>query len=120
MLYARAISRLARQLFSDVIGIGYIEGEISDSVASVEVLEASVEKTMSVDNDITNSLMEKLVNKFHLEDQPLVPEFVDHICQSFDIQKTRLINQFLDQEDKTFKSFENWKQKRNKNESNNV
>lgn len=41
MLFARAISRLARQLFSDVIGIGYIEGEISDSRASYEVLEAS-------------------------------------------------------------------------------
>ncbi len=30
MCFARAMSRLARQLFSDVIGIGYVEGEIQD------------------------------------------------------------------------------------------
>jgi hypothetical protein len=29
MCYARALSRLARQLFSDVVGVGYVEGEIS-------------------------------------------------------------------------------------------
>ena len=39
MLYARAISRLARQLFSDVIGIGYVEGEISDSRVVSDVSE---------------------------------------------------------------------------------
>lgn len=32
MLYARAMSRLARRLFSDVIGTAYVEGEIRDSV----------------------------------------------------------------------------------------
>lgn len=30
MLYARAFSRLARRLFSDVIGTAYVEGEITD------------------------------------------------------------------------------------------
>jgi hypothetical protein len=32
MCFARALSRLARQLFADVIGIGYVEGEISDAI----------------------------------------------------------------------------------------
>lgn len=31
MLYARAMSRLARRLFSDVIGMAYVEGEIRDA-----------------------------------------------------------------------------------------
>lgn len=33
MLFARALSRLSRQLFSDVVGVGYVEGEISKSDA---------------------------------------------------------------------------------------
>ena len=37
MLYSRAISRLARRLFPDVIGSAYVEGEIRDS--HIEVIE---------------------------------------------------------------------------------
>jgi len=38
MLFARAMTRLARQLFADVIGIGYVEGEISgDDPKDVQV-----------------------------------------------------------------------------------
>ena len=37
MCFARAMSRLARQLFSDVIGIGYIEGEIKATECEVVI-----------------------------------------------------------------------------------
>jgi hypothetical protein len=36
MLFARCLSQLARQLFQDVIGIGYIEGEISGTAPEIE------------------------------------------------------------------------------------
>lgn len=36
MCFARAMSRLARQLFSDIIGIGYVEGEISQLNENVQ------------------------------------------------------------------------------------
>ena len=39
MLYARALSRLARRLFADVIGSAYVEGEIIDSKSNGAVLE---------------------------------------------------------------------------------
>lgn len=43
MLYARAFSILARELFADVIGGTYIEGEISDSIRVSEECVDSVE-----------------------------------------------------------------------------
>jgi hypothetical protein len=39
MLYARAMSRLARRLFSDVIGTAYVEGEIRDTIEKPEYLQ---------------------------------------------------------------------------------
>lgn len=47
MLFARALSRLARQLFSDVIGIGYIEGEIDAPRGCNAEIEPSREYTFS-------------------------------------------------------------------------
>ena len=41
MLYARAMSRLGRRLFADVIGTSYVQGEISD--AKTEKKESKVE-----------------------------------------------------------------------------
>lgn len=42
MLYSRALSRLARQLFPDVIGNCYVEGEIADSPPLYEAEEAPI------------------------------------------------------------------------------
>ena len=41
MLYARALSRLARRLFPDVIGTAYVEGEIRDEQTKPENLQPS-------------------------------------------------------------------------------
>jgi len=46
MLYARALSRLARQLFPDVIGNCYVEGEIS--------LDPNIKETSTYQNDNQN------------------------------------------------------------------
>lgn len=70
MLYARALSRLARQLFSDIIGNCYIEGEISldpnikeFSSQKVEVLEPELEaKYEEAQAEKTEMLSE---NKIH-------------------------------------------------------
>jgi len=47
MLYSRALSRLARRLFADVIGTAYVEGEIRGEIeeksAPIELQEAELE-----------------------------------------------------------------------------
>jgi|SRR5215510_4198002 len=99
MLYARTISRLARQLFSDVIGIGYIEGEISQPDRSVCVL----------DDGINNEAM--LMERYRQE-QDLMCEFITSIVDHFKIQRNNVIKTLLEDEQKTKLNFEVWKQKR--------
>ena len=79
MLYARAISRLSRQLFSDVVGIGYVDGEIERVEPANAFNEQSNErhKTFMIDHDksLEESLYRQIYN--HLgEDGDLLDEFL--------------------------------------------
>jgi hypothetical protein len=84
MLFARALSRLARQLFPDVIGNVYVEGEISSlpAEATPEVVISSitpeqadnVDKLIGSDEAYRKHLMDFLAQKFNvytLQEMPL-------------------------------------------------
>lgn len=70
MLYARALSRLARQLFPDIIGNCYVQGEISlddnikDNTGSVKVVEEKISQEQLVE-------LRKLLDK--------VPDYRDQV-----------------------------------------
>jgi len=106
MLYARTISRLARQLFSDVIGIGYVEGEIVQPEQSVCVPEKE-------ETDLVNLMY--LLDRYSNE-RVLMQEFIDSICTVYKININKVISTLLENDDKTRVNFETWKQTRNKNE----
>lgn len=53
MLYARALSRLARRLFPDVIGTAYVEGEIGGEV----IIEKPIVDNSISEQDLTTKLL---------------------------------------------------------------
>lgn len=108
MLYNRAISRLARRLFSDVIGIGYVEGEIVDCEASNEVLEASTDST----NKTMEELIQDLLAHFNPEDASLVLQFFEEINAHYKESKLETINKLLKDPKITSDQFNKWKSRK--------
>jgi hypothetical protein len=88
MLYARALSRLARRLFPDVIGTAYVEGEIRDEQTKPENLQpADVEVS---DLPPENPVQEKQTHIMHkLPDQISVQEIT--------IEERKAMNALADQ-----------------------
>ena len=82
MLYSRALSRLARRLFPDVIGNCYVQGEISEApplyedleVDSEEVIERispeegdELEYLLESDQDLRGKMLEFLKKKYTID-----------------------------------------------------
>ena len=107
MLFARAISRLARQIAPDIIGGCYIEGEISGEVA---VVESDVKL---LDTDESYHALEVI---FPQDELQLFREFFD-ICRAhFEWSEQEAIEKFTN-EPKLKEKFESWKAKRKNPES---
>jgi len=69
MLYARALSRLARRLYADVIGGAYIEGEISEPVEPQSTIKVTCENIPEPETKkIITDEMEKELEQLLLKD----------------------------------------------------
>jgi hypothetical protein len=63
MLYARAMSRLARRLFPDIIGTAYVEGEIRDTDVKPDIGEKPLQEDCTIEipvEDIEDDCKEKI------------------------------------------------------------
>lgn len=80
MCFARALSRLARQLFSDVIGIGYVEGEIGHSEPKLMTIQP-----IEVDPAIEIQKEEDLLNGFI---ELFTPEHREHASEWLDVVRS--------------------------------
>lgn len=110
MCFARALSRLARQLFSDVIGIGYVEGEIKGA------LEASgsatlVEVQSEPEEEDIEPLKEKYKSIFNTQDIDLAFQYLDTVKAHFKWSLADTIKELIKDEIKLQVKFESWKSK---------
>ena len=110
MCFARSLSRLARQLFSDVIGIGYVEGEIKASEAEL-VLPDDIEPEIQPNPQEEEEDLQRLLSQFDKEDQFLVMEYLEVVMKHFGWSRMHCVNKFLE-EKSLIDKFNNWKSKR--------
>lgn len=104
MCFARALSRLARQLFSDVIGIGYVEGEIREAqpvAVEVEVIEE--------EEDV---LMSRLLNVLEGFEVECVEEYITVVGKHFGWQKRYTLQELLKDPSAMKTKFNAWYQRR--------
>jgi len=109
MLFARALSRLARQLFSDVIGIGYVEGEIQASDAQI-IMPEQIQETEIVEDE--SEYVEKYIQIFEKDDKFLAMEYMKMVKEHFNWSTIETIKEFFKDQKKMFEKFESWKSKR--------
>lgn len=118
MCFARALSRIARQLFSDVIGMGYVEGEISQNPTVLEaesetiIAEDFVSENILIENE--PDFMDKYLNLFDHDDQFLAIDYLKVVQKHFDWDLIKTIKELLKDETRLFEKFNSWKNKMQK------
>ncbi len=109
------MSRLARQLFSDVIGIGYIEGEIKATECEVIVPDnIPFETVETLPND--SELLQSYLGNFEKEEQFLALEYLKTVMKHFDWSQSRAIQEMTIDKDNLIQKFNAWKSKIKKTE----
>lgn len=111
MCFARALSRLARQLFSDVIGMGYVEGEISQVTPSTPPT-ADIELTPEVAQyETEEQALERFAGKFPPEEKEAALLWFDIIQKHFEWSIIQTVEEVCKDEKKMFDKFKEWKSK---------
>ncbi len=115
MCFARALSRLARQLFSDVVGIGYVEGEINQSIDSrpVEDLDLKSDDILIVESvsDTEEQSLEKYRSLFPFDEIDLASQYLKVVQKHFEWSTTQTIELLMKDPTRLMEKFDVWKQK---------
>lgn len=112
MLYARAMSRLGRRLFADVIGTCYVEGEIAGAVEEKPpVIEAEIEiKDIQESDEEKARIFEDFAKTFHEEDSKLIIEYLCKYAAYWKKSAAQTVEDYADEE-KFKNDFMKWKAK---------
>ena len=117
LLFARALSRLARQLFSDVIGIGYVEGEIAQSSdqKQPEIEEGNntqVVEHQEVMYESNHKKLDEFLSAFSSEDHDLAIEYLSLVQNHFSWTDIEAIDEIMKDEKRWMSKFNTWKSKK--------
>lgn len=111
MLYARALSRLARRLFGDVIGVGYVQGEIS-GVDSETIVNIEHNAPIPIDQRIyDSSVVSELLVSFPEHEHQLLLDFVGVIAKHYKWPMGRAVHECINNIESTKIKFNEWKKK---------
>lgn len=101
MLFARAMSRLARRLFSDVIGMAYVEGEISGETAPYNA-EAEIRDCAS------NAPDDQPFWEEYKDAKPEMQKYIQLLQEKYDVQMEQVLKRWSDNPQEFRKKFETW------------
>lgn len=122
MLFARALSRLARRLFADVIGNAYIEGEVSDPTGSsisntyvqhMDDISVEVLKSPEVEVQNVEDIFIEFMKTRDPADENLWREFINVVGQHYSWNFHETIEEFT-KDELTDSKFVVWKSKKQK------
>lgn len=115
MLYARAMSRLARRLFPDVIGTAYVEGEIAE--AKFEILDSIKEEEPKAEltEEEKQSLIDDFTQGFPLNDPDMIKQYLEKYANHWKKSIDCALKDYHDRE-KFLADFTKWEKKQAKKE----
>lgn len=118
MLYARAMSRLARRLFPDVIGTAYVEGELRDgnlTMSDGQIIENKEQETMQIEDQ--SKIEFEMLNQFTSQYPEETPEnigiFFATLKDAWKKPVAYIVEKYRDH-DLFMKDFGKWKVKHGK------
>lgn len=105
MLYARAVSRLARRLFPDCIGMSCVEGEIRDSIAAEKPVidECIIEEPTISDEE----LMKQFFSQFDTDEAREWGAYVAALREK-NITLQQIISKFQDNPQEATEKMKSW------------
>lgn len=114
MCFARALSRLGRQLFSDVIGIGYVEGELQDKNQKPHydgvLTEENVGEEFEIDVEETTQI-EIYLQMFQPDDRHLALEYLKIVSTHYKWDQLQTIQELTKDKLVLMEKFHAWKEK---------